>query len=206
MNKKLLISQKRTERDISKLIKTGYKLTRSKINPNELTLQFKGPKNTLYSGGEWPILIHLPQEYPYKSPSIGFLHKIYHPNIDFSSGSICLDVINQTWSPMYELVNIFEIFLPQLLLYPNPSDPLNIEAAELLNNNVKEYEHLVKKMVKIHASRSREGDIERGKRGEEEGGEEGGEEGFLDFSLSGVSGLSDLSETSGIFLEDDLFF
>lgn len=26
-----------------------------------------------------------------------------------SSGSVCLDVINQTWTPMYELVNVFEV-------------------------------------------------------------------------------------------------
>ena len=45
--------------------------------------------------------------------------------IKIRSGSVCLDVINQTWSPMYELINIFEIFLPQLLNYPNPTDPMN---------------------------------------------------------------------------------
>lgn len=52
---------------------------------------------------------------------------------------------------MYELVNIFESFLPQLLSYPNPADPLNVEAAHLMNQNLSEYETKVKGLVKEHA-------------------------------------------------------
>jgi ubiquitin-conjugating enzyme E2 H len=61
-----------------------------------------------------------------------------------SSGSVCLDVINQTWSPMYDMINIFEVFLPQLLRYPNPTDPLNGEAAALLMREPKSYDAKVK--------------------------------------------------------------
>lgn len=45
---------------------------------------------------------------------------------------------------MYALINIFEAFLPQLLAYPNASDPLNGEAAALLLRDPKKYEEKVK--------------------------------------------------------------
>lgn len=46
------------------------------------------------------------------------------------------------------MINIFEVFLPQLLRYPNPNDPLNGEAAALLMRHPKEYEQKVKGMIK----------------------------------------------------------
>lgn len=45
---------------------------------------------------------------------------------------------------MYDMVNIFEVFLPQLLRYPNPTDPLNGEAAALMMREPKSYEVKVK--------------------------------------------------------------
>lgn len=53
---------------------------------------------------------------------------------------------------MYDLINIFETFLPQLLLYPNPTDPLNGEAARLLLKDSEKYNQKVKEYIKFYAS------------------------------------------------------
>jgi len=47
-----------------------------------------------------------------------------------------------------DLLNIFETFLPQLLLYPNPTDPLNGEAAALLMREPEAYSTKVKGWLK----------------------------------------------------------
>ena len=150
------MKNKRKIIDKKKVLLAGFEIEESETqDPNEFYItNFIGPKDSLYEGGKWKLHIILPENYPYKSPSIGFVNKIFHPNIDEKSGTICLDVINQTWSPSFELKNIFEEFLPQLLLYPNPSDPLNQEAADLYLKNKKTYDEKVKKYVILFAGKN----------------------------------------------------
>ncbi|EMS63342.1 Ubiquitin-conjugating enzyme E2 5 [Triticum urartu] len=142
---------KRREMDLMKLMMSDYKVETVNDGMQEFLVEFRGPEESLYQGGVWKVRVELPDAYPYRSPSIGFVNKIYHPNVDELSGSVCLDVINQTWSPMFDLVNVFEVFLPQLLLYPNPSDPLNGEAAALLMRDRPAYEQKVKEFCEKYA-------------------------------------------------------
>ncbi len=52
--------------------------------------------------------------------------------------------LSPTLDATADLLNIFETFLPQLLLYPNPTDPLNGEAAALLMREPEAYSTKVK--------------------------------------------------------------
>ena len=58
------------------------------------------------------------------------------------------------------MINIFEVFLPQLLRYPNPNDPLNGEAAALLMRHPSEYEAKVKGKHGVFARGARGSDDE----------------------------------------------
>ncbi|GJJ07464.1 Ubiquitin-conjugating enzyme E2 8 [Clathrus columnatus] len=117
---------------------SDYEVNLVNDNMQEFYVRFYGPVETPFAGGVWKIHVELPDQYPFKSPSIGFMNKIFHPNID----EFILDMIN-----------IFEVFLPQLLRYPNPNDPLNGEAAALLMRHPKEYEQKVKDYVQRFATK-----------------------------------------------------
>lgn len=127
-----------------------------------LHVLFKGPRDSPYEGGVWRVRVELPDSYPHKSPSVGFANHIFHPNVCPLGGAVCLDVLNQTWSAMYDLVNVFDVFLPQLLLYPNPEDPLNDDAARMMRAEPARYAEKVRELVRAHASPERvtlEGDV-----------------------------------------------
>ena len=81
---------KRRQRDISRLMQKNYKVDLETEAPQYFLIEFHGPAGTLYEGGVWKLRVHLPENYPYKSPSIGFVNKIFHPNVDFPSA-------NQVW-------------------------------------------------------------------------------------------------------------
>lgn len=134
-----------------RLIANNFDVT-SCDNYRNLIVKFYGPEDTPYVGGVWRVRVLIPDSYPFRSPSVGFDTQIFHPNVDQASGTICLDVLNQKWTALYDLVIIFETFLPQLLKHPNPDDPLNHSAAILMTKTPEKYKYLVAKHVKEFAT------------------------------------------------------
>jgi len=142
----------RTRREIHKLSKKNYVVEHDEgMQESSFIVTIRGPESTPFSCGRFKIRIYLPNEFPFKSPSIGFITRVFHPNIDETSGSVCLDVLNQVWSPLYDVLNVIELFLPQLLAYPNPDDPLNLEAGKLYLSSKMAYEEKVREYVRKHA-------------------------------------------------------
>jgi len=68
---------------------------------------------------------------------------MFHPNI-YSDGTLCLDIIQDKWSPIYT-VNSILTSIQSLLNDPNPSSPANPEAAQLLKSSVEQYNKRVRK-------------------------------------------------------------
>lgn len=127
--------QKRIGKDISALREAGFPVVMDQDDMSTFVTVMKGPPDTPYESCSWRVRFTIPKGFPFESPSVGFVERILHPNVDEPSGSICLDTLNKAWSAAFTIKHIVESVLPYLLTYPNPDDPLNRDAAYLMKTN-----------------------------------------------------------------------
>jgi ubiquitin-conjugating enzyme E2 A len=77
------------------------------------------------------------EEYPDKPPRVRFSSEMFHPNV-YSDGSLCLDILQNAWSPIYTVSTILTS-IQSLLTDPNPSSPANPDAAKMYREDIKSY-------------------------------------------------------------------
>jgi peroxin-4 len=94
-------------------------------------LLFQGPTGTPFEGGHFHLTLSIPHQYPMAPPTARYDTKIFHPNVHFKTGEICLDILKSTWSPAWTLQSVCQAILA-LLSAPEPDSPLNCDAGNLL--------------------------------------------------------------------------
>lgn len=108
-----------------------------------------GPSETPYEGGVFFLNIHFPADYPFKPPKINFTTKIYHCNIS-SSGSICLDILKDKWSPALTINKVL-LSICSLFSDCNPDDPLVPEIAQLYRKDRARHDERARELTTLHA-------------------------------------------------------
>ncbi|KAL0639319.1 NEDD8-conjugating protein ubc12 [Maublancomyces gigas] len=127
--KKVTAAQLRAQKDITELSLPSTMRTHFP-DPDDIlnfTLTIE-PDEGMYKGGSFKFTFAINSNFPHEPPKVKCTHKIYHPNIDLE-GNVCLNILREDWKPVLNL-NAVIVGLQFLFLEPNPSDPLNKEAAE----------------------------------------------------------------------------
>lgn len=119
-------------------------------NVSVLHFDLSGPADTPFEGGSFRIKLQLPSDYPNSAPKGWFQTKIFHPNVNFKTGEICVSTLKKDWSKTLGLKHVL-VVIRCLLIEPNPESALNEEAGKLLLENYADYFARAKMMTKVHA-------------------------------------------------------
>ncbi|XP_071074105.1 ubiquitin/ISG15-conjugating enzyme E2 L6 isoform X1 [Dasypus novemcinctus] len=110
--------------------KQHKKRKEKKEKKNSLCQQDQPP----YNLKAFDLCISFPADYPFKPPTVKFITKIYHPNVD-ENGQVCLPIIsNENWKPCTKTYQVLEA-LNVLVNKPELGQPLRVELADQLTQN-----------------------------------------------------------------------
>jgi len=109
-------------------------------------VEVQGPPDSPFEGGIYTLRVTFPETYPFKAPRVQFATEIFHPNIN-RSGDICLDTLSTQWVPSLSMAQVM-LSITLLLSNPNPSDPINMEAAMMLREHPEAYTRRVQTMTR----------------------------------------------------------
>lgn len=116
----------------------------------QLNVLVTGAEGTPYSQGLWLLHLRAPLDYPKSPPKATFKTRIYHPNIEESTGAVCLETLKRDWKSSLTLKDIL-VTISCLLIQPNPDSALNAAAGAMIQENYEAFAAQAKLMASIHA-------------------------------------------------------
>jgi len=139
-------AQLRIQKDISDL--NLPKTCKLEFPDADDLLNFKliiSPDEGFYKGGRFIFQFKVNPNYPHDPPKVKCETRVYHPNIDLE-GNVCLNILREDWKPVLTIETIV-LGLQFLFMEPNPEDPLNKEAADVLQSNRRLFEQNVRRAM-----------------------------------------------------------
>jgi len=92
----------------------------------------------------------MPNDYPENPPKATFKTRIYHPNVEETTGAVCLETLKRDWDPKLTLKDIL-VTISCLLIQPNPDSALNAAAGALIQEDYEAFAKQARLMTSIHA-------------------------------------------------------
>ena len=89
---------KRLKKEAQNLHKESDDSINLEVNPNDVKswrAKITGPDGSAYAGYSFNLSISVGDNYPLAPPTMTFLTRIFHPNVHFDTGEICLDILKK---------------------------------------------------------------------------------------------------------------
>ncbi|XP_023417053.1 ubiquitin-conjugating enzyme E2 U isoform X3 [Cavia porcellus] len=107
----------------------------------------EGLQNSIWQGLAFDVEINFTPDYNLVPPAVRFVTIPFHPNVDPDTGEPCIDFLNNSdeWDPTYTLSSIL-LALQAMLSNPVMENPVNLEAAQMLNEDPYVYQIVLQRL------------------------------------------------------------
>ena len=119
-------------------------------NLSILTAYILGPEGTPFEQGRFRIELQFPDSYPQQPPKGFFKTKIWHPNVLWNGGDICVDTLKRGWNEKMGVRDIL-IAVRSLMIVPNYDSALNGEAGKQIISSYEEFEAIARQKTDFYA-------------------------------------------------------
>jgi len=127
----------------------------------EWKVYIEGPKDTLYEGGVFQLIMKFPTDFPMSPPELRFLSDFWHPNVYKDTGLVCISILhppgedemsgesaNERWLPTQTVTTIL-LSVISLLNAPNFSSPANVDAGVQWRNDPFGYKKKCQRLIEM---------------------------------------------------------
>lgn len=133
-----------------------YSIAYEESNVFDCVITLHGPPGTPYENGKFKLQFQFPKDYPWTPPTVQFLTKVYHPNVDYNTGEICLSLLDKdnkdetAWRPAHNISSVM-VSIQSFFMDPNVDDPMNPRIAAEFRSHRDKFEDMARKWTKKYA-------------------------------------------------------